>query len=221
MRKILLMVFVILMQCSYASFFGLFGGGGSHHHRTDVNKAPTQIDPSIQNYQQWCTLAHTSYGFQISCNQPPVTAAFKADASATVSCKQRYNGINQQFPNIISLSNNFIASLKLCSGQVFGPYQIQTINVAQESNNTLLQSNTLSTFYDVVCSGMGSYESTAYIRQQESINLLASQNTQQCLDHIPTQQVHNFLFLFYICIFLALISLGLIAYKYYKANYTK
>jgi hypothetical protein len=95
------------------------------------------------------------------------------------------------------------------------------INVTQQESNNLLQANNLNTFYAIDCAGKVPYESTEYISQQESINRLASQNIQQCLDHIPTGQVNNILFVFYICIGLALVSLGMISYKYYKRRQSR
>ncbi len=218
MRKILLIILAVWLQCSYASFFGLFGGGSSHHRsKPKVSQAvPAPADNSSQYYQQWCSLAPTNFGFQISCVQPPVVTSFKSDASASVKCKQLYNGVSKQFPQQVSLSTTFINSLNLCSGSVHGPFQVSMVNVTEQESGQLIQANSLTTFYSIDCVGKVPYESTFYLSQQESINRFASQNLQQCLDRIPTRQVHNFLFLFYICIGLALISLGIISYKYYK-----
>lgn len=217
MRKILLIVLAVWLQCSYASFFGLFGGSSHHRSKPKVTKAaPAPVDNSSQYYQQWCSLAPTNFGFQISCVQPPILTNLKANASASMKCQQLYNGENKQFPSPVSLSTAFINSLNLCSGSVHGPFQVSMVNVTQQESGELLQANSLTTFYSIDCIGKVAYESTLYLNQQESINRLASQNLQQCLDHIPTRQVHNFLFLFYLCIGLALISLGLVSYKYYK-----
>ena len=222
MRKILLIVLIVWMQVSSASFFGLFGGSSHHRSKPNVTKsAPAPIDNSSQYYQQWCSLAPTNYGFRINCAQPPVLTNLKADASASVRCQQLYTGVSKQFPAQVNLSTAFINSLKLCSGQVYGPFQISMINVTQQESNNLLQANNLSTFYAIDCAGKVPYESAEYISQQESINRLASQNIQQCLDHIPTRQVNNILFVFYICIGMALVSLGLISYKYYKRRQSR
>ena len=50
---------------------------------------------------------------------------------------------------------------------VYGPNILKRTSVIEESSG-LIQDNDSKTYYDVVCNGKSSYESTIYLRQQQN-----------------------------------------------------
>lgn len=217
MRRLVLVVLVCCIGSSYASFVGsinsLFGVGGSHKHRkTTVVK---DEDGSLQLYQQFCTNNATAYGYQIKCERSSQVTHFKADASASIHCNQRYRGVSQQFPESVIITQQFIASLNLCPAVVYGPNILKKTSVIEESSG-LIQDNDSKTYYDVVCNGKSGYESTIYLRQQQEILNAESQQIQQCINLNQPPQARNFVMMFYICIGLALVALGVFAFRVYR-----
>lgn len=218
MRRLVLVVLVCWVEYSYAGFISsvnsLFGVGGSHKHRkTAVVK--DQDDGSLQLYQRFCTNNTTAYGYQIKCERPSLVTNFKADASASLHCNQRYRGISQQFPESVIITPQFIASLNLCSGVVYGPNILKRISVIEESSG-LIQDNDSKTYYDLVCNGKSGYESAIYLRQQQALLNTESQQVQQCINLSQPPQARNFVMMFYVCIGLALVALGVFAFRICK-----
>jgi hypothetical protein len=217
MRRLVLVVLICCIESSYASFVGsinsLFGVGGSHKHRKTT--AVKDEDGSLQLYQQFCTNNATAYGYQIKCERSSQITHFKADASASIHCNQRYRGISQQFPESVIITQQFIASLNLCPAVVYGPNILKRTSVIEESSG-LIQDNDSKTYYDVVCNGKSSYESTIYLRQQQEILNAESQQIQQCINLSQPPQARNFVMMFYICIGLALVALGVFAFRVYR-----
>ena len=216
-RSVLVVILVCCVECSYAGFISsvnsLFGVGGSHKHRkTTVVK---DQDDSLQLYQQFCTNNPTMYGYQIKCERSSRITHFKADASASIHCNQRYRGISQQFPESVIITQQFIASLNLCPAVVYGPNILKRTSVIEESSG-LIQDNDSKTYYDVVCNGKSGYESTIYLRQQQAILNTESQQIQQCINSSQPPQARNFVMMFYICIGLALVALGVFVIRIYK-----
>lgn len=220
MRRLVLIVLVCWVGCSYASLMGsinsLFGVGGTHKHRK-ATVAKDQDDNSLQLYQQFCTNNPTVYGYQIKCERSSRVTHFKADASASIHCSQRYRGISQQFPESVIITQQFIASLNLCSGVVYGPNILKRTSVMEESSG-LIQDNDSKTYYDLVCNGKSGYESTIYLRQQQALLNTESQQIQQCINLSQPPQARNFVMMFYICVGLALVALGVFAFRVYKGK---
>ncbi len=225
MRKKLLLLCLSLISLSYASLLGsinsLFDSGhGRHRHRP--NNTQQINDSSEASFKQFCKSIPAQYGFQIRCERPNIQTRFKADASATVKCSQIYAGVNKTYPQIVTLSDDFISNLHLCSGKKYGPFQVDNTIISAESASNYHQANSNVTYYDIVCDGSkASYESNMYLTMQAKQNALINQHIEECLDQIPQPQARKFVIMFYICVGLALISFAMIAYRNYKNKKSK
>lgn len=216
MRKIIFLVLLCWFGIANASFFSnLFGG--SHHKKSSRNQTSQQvIDPSQDNYQQFCTKNQTPYGFQIRCQLADLVTSFKPSESAVIKCSQTYRGISNKFPSNVALSNDFISSLNLCQGASYGPFTVPSISVLNESG-IFVQKNSLVTYYDIACQGLSGYESNIYahMAQQNESNL--EQQINLCVAQAQQQpQMRNFVMMFYICAGIALISLIIVIIRKYK-----
>lgn len=216
MRNIIFLILLCWFGAANASFFSnLFGG--SHHRKSSKNKViQEEIDPSQDNYQQFCSKNQTTYGFQIRCQSPDLVTSFKPSESAIIKCSQTYRGISNKFPTSVVLSNDFISSLNLCQGMSYGPFTVPSISVLNESG-IFVQKNSLVTYYDVACQGLSAYESNTYthIAQQNENNL--EQQINLCIAQAQQQpQMRNFIIMFYVCAGIALISLIIVIIRKYK-----
>lgn len=221
MRRLVLIVLVCWVGCSYASLMGsinsLFGVGGTHKHRK-TTVAKDQDDNSLQLYQQFCTNNPTVYGYQIKCEAPSRIIHFKADPAVSVHCSERYRGISQQFPESVIITQQFITNLNLCPGVIYGPNTLKLTSVI-EKNGVLTQDNTSKTYYDLVCNGKSGYRSTVYLRKQQELLNTEKQQIQQCINLSQPPQARNFVMMFYICVGLALVALGVFAFRVYKGKH--
>lgn len=214
-NKIIFLILLCWFGIANASFFSnLFGG---NHHRKSKSKVSQQVvDPSQDNYQQFCTKNQTPYGFQIRCQAADLVTSFKPSESAIIKCSQTYRGTSNKFPNSVALSNDFISSLNLCQGASYGPFTVPSISVLNESG-IFVQKNSLVTYYDVACQGLSAYESNTYthMAQQNESNL--EQQINLCVAQAQQQpQMRNFVIMFYICAGIALISLIIVIVRRYK-----
>jgi hypothetical protein len=215
MRKVIYFVtFILMSQLANAWFLSnLFHADGStHRHKTTAKT----IDYSAAFFQQYCQSQPLKYGVHIVCQQPMVTTQFKADASDTVRCSQKYRGINNQFPANVVLSSNFLQTLNKCNGSIYGPALFHQTTVVTESNNTFVQNNGLQTNYDIVCDTSAGFESGSYSSTEQKNNLLIQNEIQQCISNAEKPQARSFLYVFYFFVLIALIAFAIIGWGFYS-----
>lgn len=216
MKKYLVFIICLVFTVAHANFLdSIFGHKSKHRKQHATSSVPVSIDYTKETkiYTQYCQSESTTYGFKVTCNLEPDIVPFKASASATVKCVQMVNGVNNSYPATVSISKEFISSLKLCKGNVYGPNTIQK-SIIEPRESEFISKHISTTYYDVVCGSSG-YESMQYIVQQ---NVYTEQNNKtiaQCQE-LNAPEPKKFIVMFYICIGLALISLLIIIYQKYR-----
>lgn len=216
MKKIFL-IFCFIITVANASFLDSWFGNNSnkqHRRHKQASSSTTTIDMNKESavYRQYCQTESTGYGFKIKCSMTNVVA-FKANESSAVKCAETINGVGS-YPSPVILNKVYLNSLNSCKGEIFGPNTLKFANV--EKNGTdFLSKNISVTYYDIVCNSSIGYESTQYIVQQKSYNDTKNKAVLECQE-INAPEPKKFIIMFYICIGLALVSLGVVLYKKYK-----
>lgn len=204
-------MFSIAVNLAYASFFNsLFRHKHSKHKVVYLDYTDDEAA-----FKQYCNIESKVYGYKIVCTKSSPIVSFKPDASATVRCAQMVNGIGSNYPDAVNLDSGYIKTLADCTGQVYGPYNLQKakINSSGSANTSLHQT---ITYYDLVCDGQGGYDNKYYQNIQKLTTDSNNQKIQQCIVQ-NTGTAKTFIILFEICIGLAAFAFGIFIYKnYYK-----
>lgn len=205
------MICLLITSAQAWSFNDIFGSN-NHRHK----KKSSTTDNSASLFQQYCQKQATPYGLHITCQMPNLVTNFKANASATIRCNQQYWGTNTNYPNMVSLSEQFLFSLNQCSGTIYGPAIVKNTIVMPESNNALTQNNSLTTNYDIVCDSKAGFESQQYENQQQTIIANINNKIQACQNSIKAPSAQNFIYAFYIFLAIAFIAFSIIFWQYYR-----
>lgn len=177
-----------------------------------VVSAVPKIDYTSQRQElsNYCTQESMSYGIQIHCIKQSIPLSFKFDASATVRCSQEAQGINQAYPEAVSLSTEFIQSLNFCpNAKIFGPHTLYKTDVVNKEHDTNLgvQNTQVNTYYDVVCNN-SSYSPAIYQKQQVDYQVEVANKLNICVQNIKVNNISSV----YILIFEMLIGLALLSF---------